>query len=75
MRASDAVDRHTFEHARIVALACVEGVPRVGYGRCVNLNLNVFWTLVVVIVVAPLATLALACGCLMVAILCGYDAT
>jgi hypothetical protein len=39
----------------------------------VNLNLSVFWTLVAVIVGAPLLTLLLGFGAFMVALLLGYD--
>lgn len=38
-----------------------------------NLNLNVFWTLVVVLIGAPLLAIALCWGFVMVALLLGYD--
>ena len=43
------------------------------YRDSVNLNLSVFWTLVVVIVGAPLLALLLGFGAFMVALLLGYD--
>jgi hypothetical protein len=39
----------------------------------VNLNLSVFWTLVVVLVGAPLLTFALFVGAIAVSVLLGYD--
>jgi hypothetical protein len=39
----------------------------------VNLNLSVFWTLVVVIVGAPLLTMLLGVAAVAIAILLGYD--
>ena len=38
-----------------------------------NFNLNVFWTLVVVVIGAPLLTFVLIWGMLMVALVLGYD--
>jgi len=39
----------------------------------VNLNLNVFWTLVVVVIGAPLLALVLVWGMFMVALMLGYN--
>lgn len=60
---------------RAPATATAEGEPRVGVAinLCpVNFDLNVFWTLVVVLC-APLLAFALCWGTLFVPMLLGYD--
>jgi hypothetical protein len=51
---------------------CTSG-EREDYPRDMNLNLNIFWTLVVVLIGAPLLASVLVWGSFAVALLLGYN--